>query len=322
MTIFARAFRSPHRHGSTLAALTIAAFAWIISPPIHAKDAAPITFVSYNLKNYLDMDRRVDGEFTHDAPKPDEEIDRLVKYLSKIKPDVLGVCEIGEEKDLDDLAKRLAAAGLDYPHKTWMRASDPYRHLGVLSKYPVVATDHQSDLSYLIDDLEIPFSRGILDATIKVNENYQLRLLGLHLKSKRPVSDADQALMRRNEAHLLREHIDDILEESPEENLLIYGDFNETRNEAPIKAIQGRFGSKRYLRDIPLTDDMGYRWTYYWLTADQYSRFDYIFVSNGLYPELDLDESGLLADKDWYQASDHRPLILKILPVDRDIPGE
>jgi endonuclease/exonuclease/phosphatase family metal-dependent hydrolase len=324
MTILSRPFRSDARSTAVVLASIAVSFCFAAtSPPLaNAKDPSPVTFVAYNLKNYLDMDRRVDGEFRRDAPKPEQEIERLVTYLSDLQPDILGVSEIGEEKDLEDLAKRLAAAGLNYPHLAWMSANDPYRHLGVLSKFPVVAIDHQSNLSYLIDDLEIPFQRGILDATIEINGDYHLRVLGVHLKSKRPVPEADEALMRRNEAHLLRKHIDGILEDTPDVNLLIYGDFNETRNEAPIKAIQGRFGSKRYLRDIPLADEMGYRWTYYWLSADQYSRFDYIFVSNGLYPELDLEKSGLFSDKDWYGASDHRPLILTLHPRDRAIPGE
>ncbi|MEM7143981.1 MAG: endonuclease/exonuclease/phosphatase family protein [Verrucomicrobiota bacterium] len=304
----------------TLSALFL--FIGALIPDATAENPAPVTFVAYNLKNYLDMDRRIDGEFRRDAPKPDTEIKHIVDYLVKMKPDILGVCEIGDEQDLKDLASKLTAAGLDLPHSTLMGAQDPYRRLALLSKYPITETNHQSDLSYLIDDIDIPFARGILDATVDISKDYQLRLLGIHLKSKRPVPEADEALMRRNEAHLLRKHIDEILEESPDVNLLVYGDFNDNRNEAPIKAVQGRFGSKRYLRDIPLADNLGYRWTYYWNSGDQYSRFDYIFVSSGLYPEVILDESRLFADKDWYDASDHRPLVLKISPAEKAIPGE
>lgn len=316
-----------HRHGpsafrQTLLAVAITLLSQAVIPvsSLRAENLKPVTFVAYNLKNYLDMDRRVNGEFRRNSPKPEDEITPLIQHLSAIKPDLLGVCEIGDKLDLENLASRLSDAGLSLPHLTWVNASDPYRHLALLSKFPIVSTNHQEDLSYLIDDVDIPFARGILDATVEVNPDYQLRLLGIHLKSKRPVPEADQALMRRNEAHLLRKHVDQILEQSPQVNLLVYGDFNDNRNEAPVKAIQGRYGSSKYLRDIPLTDNLGYRWTYFWSTADQYSRFDYIFVNTGLYPEVVLDESHLFADKDWYKASDHRPLVLKITPVNRKVP--
>ncbi|MFV1996357.1 MAG: endonuclease/exonuclease/phosphatase family protein [Verrucomicrobiales bacterium] len=285
-------------------------------------ERAEITFAGYNLKNYLAMDRRVDGESLEDAPKPDAEIEILIEMIHEIEPDILGVCEIGTESDLEDLASRLRAAGLDFPHREHTRAADPDRSLAILSRFPIVSTDHQTDLSYLIDKQKFSFSRGILDVTVKVNEDYRLRLLGLHLKSKRPVPEADQALMRRNEAHLLRLHIDDILEQDPEANLLVYGDFNDTRNETPIKAVQGRFGSEDYLRDIWLMDDREERWTYYWRTADQYSRFDFVFASRGLFPELNLEHCRIATHENWYTASDHRPLVITLVAQNRKIPGK
>ena len=65
-----------------------------------------------------------------------------------------------------------------------------------------------------------PFQRGILDATLQVTPDYQLRLIGIHLKSRREVEEGDQAVMRRHEAVLLREHVEAILEAAPHTNLL------------------------------------------------------------------------------------------------------
>ncbi len=73
--------------------------------------------------------------------------------------------------------------------------------------------------------------RGFLDVTIQVNAGYQLRLVGAHLKSKLPIREGE-ALVRRMEAELLRKHLDGILGAAPETNLICYGDFNDTRNEA------------------------------------------------------------------------------------------
>ena len=263
------------------------------------------------------MDRRVDGEYLRNADKPEKEIAALVEMIKATEPDILGIVEIGTEEDLADLQKRLKEAGVDLPHSTWNPGSDPYRHVALLSNLPIAETNHQKDMTYAIAENVMPFSRGILDATVQVNPDYQLRLLGLHLKSKREVKEADQALMRRSEAALLRGHVDKILAEKPETNLLLFGDFNDTRNEAPIKVVQGKFASDEYLTDIQLKDKNGMRWTYYWSWADQYSRFDFIFLNKAILPEVDQEKAYIYAHPDWFTASDHRPCVAKIKPVDK-----
>jgi len=281
--------------------------------------AGEINFVAYNLKNYLDMDRRVDGELKRDAPKPEVEIKELVAMIVATKPAVLGICEIGDAKDFADLRKRLAAAGLDYPHAELTLAADKTRRLALLSKFPIVARNSQTELTYQLGDSELPFLRGILDVTVQAGDGYQLRCLGIHLKSKRQSSGADQAIMRRNEAELLRDHIDTILTATPAANLIVYGDFNDSRHELPIKVIRGRFGTPMALTDIQLADDRGDRWTYYWRYADLYSRFDFIFVSDGLVPEIITEKSRIHTAPNWFTASDHRPLVVRIVAAERKV---
>ena len=62
-------------------------------------------------------------------------------------------------------------------------------------------------------------------------------------------------------------------------------------------------------RDIQAKDDLGYRWTYYWRYADQYSRFDFIFVNKALVPEVQLEKCYIGAGAEWFDASDHRPVV-------------
>ena len=164
----------------------------------------------------------------------------------------------------------------------------------------------------------MPVWRGILDVAIQINPEYQLRCVGVHLKSQRDVPEADQALMRRNEAHLLRAHLDAILDEDPSANILLYGDFNDTRNEMPIRAVQGKFGSDRYFRALSVVDQLGFSWTHHWDDADIYSRIDYIFVSEALSPEINRKGSFVLHHDKWSVASDHRPLVAAIRPEDKD----
>lgn len=275
---------------------------------------AEVTFMAYNVKNYLRMPRRVDGEPRDRAPKPEPEIQSVLKLILKASPDVLGLVEIGDTQDLADLQSRLDEAGLDLPHATLAEAFDDDRRVALLSRFPIAATAHQTALSFPLGSRRFPFRRGILDATIQVHADYQMRALGVHLKSKRDVAQADQALIRRHEAHLTRQHVTAILREAPETNVLLFGDFNDTPDSPSIKAIQGRRGSLGYLQDLSLADDLGYRWTYFWSYADQYSRFDYLFVNRALRSEILAKECFIVSDPAWYQASDHRPIVATFRP--------
>jgi endonuclease/exonuclease/phosphatase family metal-dependent hydrolase len=126
-----------------------------------------------------------------------------------------------------------------------------------------------------------------------------------------------EALIRRHEAAKLRAHLDAILEAEPKTNLLCYGDFNDTKNEPMFQEIAGAKGSSGYMADLWARDSVGDRWTHYWRTADQYSRFDYIFVSKGAWPEVRRDSSTVYRGPNWFEASDHRPVYVTIIPIEK-----
>lgn len=287
--------------------------------PLAAQDSpAPVTVVFYNLKNYLAMERRVDGEIVENAPKPAREIEALVEGIVAIQPDILGVCEIGDATYLADLQNRLKSAGIDLPQTELVTAASGHnRNLGLLTRFPIAARNSRDDYTYSIADTRLPFQRGVLDVTIAINPTYHLRYVGLHLKSKREVPEADQALMRLNEARLARKHIDRIFEKAPGTNLLVAGDFNDLRIEPPVKTLQGGYGRQSYLSSLTLDDEYGFRWTHHWSFADSYSRFDFALYSKGLSPEIDRSASHIYHWDNWDTASDHRPLVLSIVPEDR-----
>tara|TARA_R110002096_G_scaffold35629_17_gene100354 strand:- start:1682 stop:2614 length:933 start_codon:yes stop_codon:yes gene_type:complete len=292
---------------------------WIPAGAIaQGADKEQLTLVFYNLKNYLAMERRVSGEIVEDAPKPEPEVKAVIEGLVAMQPDILGVCELGDQSFLDDLQARLKAAGIDLPHTEHITSASGWnRNLALLSRFPLIATNSRDDYSYSIGDTRLPLQRGVLDVTIQVNPEYQLRYVGLHLKSKREFAGADQALMRLNEARLARQHIDRIFEEEPGANLIVAGDFNDLRIEPPVKALQGGFGKDSYLSSLTLHDQYGFRWTHHWSFADSYARFDFALYSKGLSPEIDRPASHIYHWDDWDKASDHRPLVIKIDPVDQ-----
>ena len=285
-----------------------------------AQDALPslpkeIRFTAWNLKNYLHT-VVPPPEGSTNRPKPPKEQQATVSILTQIRPDIIGVCEMGSPADLAHLQAALKAAGLDLPHTEHVQGDDPDRHLALLSRFPIASRQPVTQPRYLLDNSEFPVQRGFLDVSIAVTPNYTLRLVGAHLKSRRDVPEADQALMRRNEAHLLRQHLDTILTATPETNLLLYGDFNDTRDQPGVKAIKGLRGSTVAFTEIAAEDASGERWTYYYPEADEYSRIDFLLASPALLPEVRENQSFLYSGKDWIQASDHRPVTTVIHPDD------
>lgn len=273
------------------------------------KEATPgaensLRFLSYNLKNYLTMRR---GQ--NFSGKPEPEIEALISLIVAQKPDILGVCEIGTKEDLFDLQDRLKARGIDLPHHEHAGGADEVRHLGLLSRHPIIASNSKGGASYELEGQTRVISRGILDATIDTG-THELRFLGVHLKSKREVDYADQELIRQNEARLLRNHADAILEEDLEAPLIVYGDFNDTISSTAIKIAKGRSNGRMALADFYFKDSRGDLWTHFWDYQDTYTRFDYVLFSKAVRPMLVGKECHIVDDPLWAKASDHRALLL------------
>lgn len=271
-----------------------------------------VTICSYNLKNWLLMPPWGGDKEAPAVPKPEKEKALAVEFLRQIKPDILGVCEIGTRQDLGELQHRLKSAGVDLPHVEFCSGGDTSRSLALLSRFPITARQSQTELSYQMGEMTLPMQRGILDATVEVKPGLNLRLLGVHLKSKRAIPEADEALMRRNEAHLLRLHMDGIFASDAEAKVICYGDFNEHRNEPAISAIIGSRSSPGQMQDIYIKDDHGLLWTHFWNAADVYARLDYFFASNSVRPLVDSRRSRIFTAPDFDKASDHRPIILTL----------
>lgn len=299
--------------------LTAGLFAALLVASAIAADNAgneSILVGSYNVENWLSMDRYVDGKSTPGSPKPERERAAVVDVIASHKPDIVGLVEIGSKDDLEDLRSRLKNAGLDYPNFEWLDGPDPDRHVALLSRFPIVERNSQANIPIELDGKPEVVQRGFLDVTVEPAEGYRLRLIGVHFKSRREVPEFDQAALRARESEALRAYVDKILESDPDTNLLLYGDFNDTKNEYPIEHLLGGARDKR-LRDLYLNDSLGDRWTHFWKTADIYSRIDYLIASPGLFNEVDRDGGGVDRSDNWFVASDHRMIYAKIQAADK-----
>ncbi len=267
-----------------------------------------LRFIAYNVENWLTMDRYVDRKNLKDAPKPEPEKQAVIQLLARHAPDVIGLCEIGEATDLAEIQEDLKAAGLNLPHSHYTGGSDPTRHLGLLSRFPITSTAKPAESEYKLTGQTFAINRGILDATLEARGK-SYRFLGVHLKSKRDSEQGDQEAIRLQEARLLRRHVDSILAKDTNARLVVYGDFNDTRSTPAIKAITGNYNDPTYLTAIPAKDSHGEAWTHHWALHDIYSRIDFVMVSRGLRSDVDFPAAKIIDDADWDKASDHRAIL-------------
>ena len=270
---------------------------------------------TYNVESYLAEDTK--GR----AAKSAEAKAMVRDSIRALKPDVLALQEMGGTNALLELRDSLKAEGLDLPYWEHITGFDTNIHVAILSKFPIIARRPHTDDSFLLSGRRFRVSRGFAEVDIQVNTNYSFTLMTAHLKSKRAVAQADETELRLEEAKLLREKVDVILSANPNANLVVLGDFNDTKDSASTKAVIGR--GKRKLVDTrpaerngdnapspnPAWEPRNVTWTHHYGKEDTYSRIDFLLISPGLAREWLTNETYVLALPNWGVGSDHRPLV-------------
>lgn len=276
---------------------------------------ATFTVATYNVHNYLDR------AASSREPKSAASRAKVHESILAIKPDVLALQEIGAIESLLALRSSLKSIGHDFPYWEWVNGFDTNIHAGILSRYRITATRSQTNASFLLGGRRFYTSRGLGEVDILVPANYHFTLLTTHLKSRRPVPSADEALLRQQEAIVLRARIDALLHADPNLNLVVLGDFNDTRSSPALRILAGK-GNTSLFDTRPAERNGGYSpdptpvfpsrnvaWTYFYGKDDTYSRVDYILLSRGMVKEWIQEESFVLAFPNWGLASDHRPVV-------------
>lgn len=296
---------------SRLRSLVFAAF--ILFVPLLLR-AELFRIAAYNVENYLDQPTE-----TRRVVKSAEAKAKIRESIRALKPDVISFEEMGSTNALLELRDSLKAEGLDFPYWEHVSGADASIHVAMLSRFPITARRPQTNDNFLLDGQRFSVSRGFLEVDIQVNTNFSFTLLGAHLKSKRVVPEADEAELRLEEANLLRAKVDAILSANPKANLVVLGDFNDTKDTAPIKTIIGRgkfrlFDTRPAERngdDAPASNRraMNVTWTFYYPMEDSYSRIDYILLSPAMARDWVRSETYVLAMPNWGVGSDHRPIV-------------
>lgn len=279
----------------------------------------------YNLENYLATPIGTRPAKT-DAAKA-----KIRESILALKPDVIGLAEMGTTNALADLSEALKKDGLDLPHWEWVEGYDTNIHVAVLSRFPIIARRPHPNDTYLLYGRRFRVSRGFAEVDIQVNERYAFTLMAVHLKSRRLVPDGDEAEMREQEALILREKIEARLAANPNLNLVVLGDFNDTKDTKTLRTVLGRANTRNGLldtrpaeangdltpNDSPRYDPRNITWTHYFGKEDTYSRIDYILLSKGMAREWLPAETRVLSLPNWGLASDHRPIVATFMAEEK-----
>ncbi len=279
--------------------------------------AAAETFrvATYNLESYLDIPTETRGA------KPPEAKTTVRDTILTLKPDILALQEMGRTNALLELQAGLKGAGLDLPYWEHVSGFDTNIHLAILSKFPFAARKPHTRDVFLLSGRRFRVSRGFGEVDIQITPGYTLTLLVAHLKSRRAVPQADETELRVEEAKVLREKIDARLAANPEANLVVVGDFNDTKDSESIKTVMGKGKLKlvdtrppEHNGDAPVAVESVAReraitWTHFYGADDTYSRVDFILLSRGLAREWVTNQTYVLNLPDWGLASDHRPVV-------------
>ncbi len=271
---------------------------------------------TYNVENYLDQP-------TESRPhvKSNEAKAAVCESIRALNPDVLALEELGGTNALLELRGSLKAHGLDYPYWEFVSGMDTNIHIAVLSKLPIVASHPHTNDVYLLDGRRFRVSRGLAEVEIQVDTNFTFTLIAAHLKSRRPVPEADEAEQRFEEAKVLRGIIDAHLTNNPNAKLVVLGDFNDVKDSDAVKAVIGR--GKFKLTDTRPAERNGddaasensrfeprnVTWTEYYGKEDTYSRVDYILLSPAMARNWVAKETYIPAIPNWGIGSDHRPIL-------------
>ena len=297
----------------------------LLRAPSAARAAEPPRFrvATFNLENYIDQPAGTRPLKTAGAKA------KIRESLRALNADVVALQEMGSTNALLELRAALKAEGLDYPHWDYVTGWDTNIHVAVFSKFAISDRRPHTNDSFLLLGRRYRVSRGFAEVDVKVSDRYTLTLITAHLKSRRPVPEADEAELREQEAILLREHIDALLATRPKANLVVLGDFNDTKDTKAIRALIGR--GKSALIDTrpaerngdnlpnmnPRWEPRNITWTHHYGKEDSYSRLDYILISAGLAREWDKAETYVLTIANWGLASDHRPIVAGFFAEDR-----
>lgn len=289
-----------------LLALTLA-----VGFPVSLSAGESLRVMTWNIWNYLPVNRHIDGGFRPDYPKPEVEKAALRTVIRSADPDLIILQEMGPLPYLLEFQRDLGMEGMHYPHAFLVERFDENRHLAALSRVPATFWQPEESLDFKYFEERLQPRRGLLGLEV-VLAGKVISVYGVHLKSRWTVREDDpqSSRLRTGEAEAIRNLLHQRHPEG-EGLFLIVGDFNDHPRSAPVRRFLQR-GAVTFSHLLEAEDSRGERWTHHFLSQDQYSRIDHILVSTSLLPAVHPPAVRILDIPEVRVASDHRPLVVDL----------
>ena len=275
-----------------------------------------IRLATYNLDNYLVMDRYVSGTWRKSYPKPELEKAAIRGVIKQAMPDILALQEIGPASFLKELKEDLAQEGIVYSHSVHMKGDDSVRHLAVLSKVKPVEVVRHRDLEINYQNRREFVKRGMLELSFEQSDGKVFKLFVVHLKSRWTNVESDpKSLQRRTlEAEACRNVIIERTFDLGIADFMITGDFNDHPESAPLRRFYQR-GDLKIGTLVPASDSRGDHWTHYYSRKVVYSLVDGFIASESLFLNIE-DRRGHIVDvPNVLEGSDHRMVHLNLIQL-------
>ena len=280
-----------------------------------AEASESLVVLSWNVQNYTLADRYLYERYQRDYPKPEAEKEALRKTLKDLNPDIVLLQEIGGDDFLNELVIDLRDhEALDYPYHASLASNDEERRLGLLSKIPFEWVNNGlSEKTFTYLGNPIPLKRGLLEIRVTL-DGRELTLMEMHLKSRITTEeeDPDSGIRREKEARLIRDYIRELLEREPVKAIILMGDLNDHPRSSAYRRIT-QVADQKLLCELPVQDDRGDMWTYFYRQERRYEQIDYAFVSPDLLnPDKWHLDASIMGGESVRLASDHRPILMTI----------
>ncbi len=260
-----------------------------------------VRFLMYNVKNYFVKSEP--NRTRYDIyPKKDSSCEAVVDVIASVKPDIIGLTEMGGKHALADLQSRLRKRGLDYKYSRVLERDGASHALALLSRYPIARDDSKANYG-LYGQQNRKMLRGILDVTVRVGEKRSYRILGAHLKARRGGNSSEAASLRRREAETLSQYIAANAKKARGEAVLVYGDWNDEPQDVALRSLKG----VAKLGLVDARDAAGKAWTLYFHPDKKYLVLDHIYMNRVLQQRQPKKaRAGVVNHRSTRHASDHR----------------
>ncbi len=270
------------------------------------REAVEVTFAFWNLENLFDTqdDPKNPGDDEYlpnrgwDQPRYERKLEHLAEAVASLDADLLGVCEVENQRVLEDLIAqpRLAGMGYSIAHRDTpdKRGID----MGLLYRAPFTVSEIERAIHLWDIDLGegIPKTRGILEVNL-VAHGEPLVVLVNHWPSRsggEERSRSHRAAAAETAKRIVHSRLDALKATGREGDLLLIGDFNDDPYNVSLvdnlEAVRGKFalGGERgaYRLFNPswaflATPDLG---TLYYSSG--WNAFDQAIVSRGMLDEI------------------------------------